>query len=142
MDFGPATWWWVAAGVVIALELATGTFYMLLLALGLIAAGLAALAGLGLPTQLVIAALVGGGSVALGIYRSTREPPPPPAGANPDVMLDIGERVMVSSWGPDGQARVSYRGATWTARYVGSDEPGPGVHHIQAVDGNRLLLVR
>ena len=34
MDSNWATVWWIAAGVLIAAELATGTFYLLMLAVG------------------------------------------------------------------------------------------------------------
>ncbi|MBC7547724.1 MAG: NfeD family protein, partial [Polaromonas sp.] len=40
-------WWLLAGGVVIA-ELLTGTFYLLMMAIGLVAGALAAHAGLGL----------------------------------------------------------------------------------------------
>jgi membrane protein implicated in regulation of membrane protease activity len=35
MDLSASTYWWVAAGVAVAVELATGTFYLLMIALGL-----------------------------------------------------------------------------------------------------------
>ena len=38
MDVSPATVWWVVAGAAVAVELATGTFYLLMIALGLAAA--------------------------------------------------------------------------------------------------------
>ena len=41
MDFSIATLWWVAAGIVVAAELATGTFYLLMIALGLAAGAVA-----------------------------------------------------------------------------------------------------
>ena len=44
MDWSLATWWWIAAGVLVAAELASGTFYLLMLALG---AGAGGSAGLG-----------------------------------------------------------------------------------------------
>ena len=53
-----ATMWWVLAGVLVALELLTGTFYLLMLSLGSVAAALVAMAGHGLNTQLVAAAVV------------------------------------------------------------------------------------
>jgi len=46
----------------------------------------------------------------------------------------------VSAWDADGQAQVSYRGASWDARYAGSGTPQPGSHVIHAIDGSRLLL--
>ena len=42
MDLSGATGWWIVAGVLVAAELATGTFYLLMLALGAAAAALAA----------------------------------------------------------------------------------------------------
>ena len=57
------TIWWVLAGAVIALELLSGTFYLLMLSLGLVGAAIAAHLGASMPIQLVVAAVVGGGSV-------------------------------------------------------------------------------
>ena len=78
-----ATMWWVLTGVLVALELVTGTFYLLMLGLGAVAAALAALAGYGLSTQLVAAAIVGGlGAVLLGQWRKrqTHRAAPAPRG--------------------------------------------------------------
>ncbi|MEK9804034.1 MAG: NfeD family protein, partial [Curvibacter sp.] len=46
------TLWWLAAGILVAAELVTGTFYLLMLALGLGAGALAADAGLAGTVQL------------------------------------------------------------------------------------------
>ena len=62
MDFSLATWWWVAAGIAVAAELATGTFYLLMIALGLGAGAVAVHLGLAAPLQLLAAAIVGGGA--------------------------------------------------------------------------------
>ena len=43
-----STIWWLAAGAVVVAELLTGTFYLLMVALGLVAAALAAHLGLAL----------------------------------------------------------------------------------------------
>ena len=64
MDLSVATFWWVLAGVAVAAELATGTFYLLMIALGLVGAALAAHLGLSVTLQVVTAAVVGGGSTA------------------------------------------------------------------------------
>ena len=141
MDWSAATGWWVAVGLVVAAEMATGTFYLLMLALGMAAAALAAHAGAAFSAQLLAVSLVGGGAtVAWHLWRGWRTPAPPTG--NRDLNLDIGERVQVSAWLPDGSARVVYRGAEWTARYAGDGEPLPGEHVIRGVDGNRLLLGR
>ena len=50
-----STLWWLATGAAVAVELATGTFYLLMFALGLAAAALATHAGLGMSTQFVVA---------------------------------------------------------------------------------------
>ena len=142
MDWNSATWWWIVAGALVAIEMATGTFYLLMLALGAVAAALAAHASMGTSAQLVVAALVGGGAVAAWHLRRQHAPAAEPAGSNRDVNLDIGERVHVGSWQSDGSARVDYRGAQWSARYAGDGSPEPGEHVIRAIDGNRLLLGR
>ena len=59
------TMWWLLAGALVALELMTGTFYLLMLAIGAAAGALAALAGLDLTAQVVTAAAVGGLAVVL-----------------------------------------------------------------------------
>ncbi|HXD05248.1 MAG TPA: NfeD family protein [Burkholderiaceae bacterium] len=141
MTLDASVGWWVAAGVTVAAELATGTFYLLMCALGLAAGALAAHVGLPISLQFVSAALVGGGAVALWHVRR-RSHPRAPASANPDVNLDIGERVHVTHWDADGCARVHYRGAQWSARWAGDAPPQTGVCVIRAVEGNHLLLGR
>ena len=142
MIWSLATWWWIATGVLVAAELATGTFYLLMLAIGTAAAAIAAHLAVPFSGQLVVAALFGGGAVALWHVKRSREPKAPPVQENRDVNLDIGERVRVPHWDADGTSRVTYRGAAWSARWAGSGTPQPGEHVIRAVDGNRLLLDR
>ncbi|MEW6705029.1 MAG: NfeD family protein [Pseudomonadota bacterium] len=140
MDFNMATLWWVAAGVLVVAELTTGTFYLLMLALGAAAGAAAAHLATGLTVQIVTAAVVGGGATALWHWKRGRRPDAAPASANRDVNLDVGERIYVPAWESDGSARVHYRGAQWTARYGGSETPTPGEHFVVAVEGNRLIL--
>lgn len=140
MDPGSPTLWWVAAGVLVAAELATGTFYLLMLALGAAAGAVAAHLGFAAALQIVTAAAVGGFTTAAWHWQRRRQPAPAPAAANRDVNLDIGERVQVAAWNADGSARVQYRGAAWSARYAGPDAPRPGEHYIIAVEGSRLVL--
>jgi len=140
MDIGTAVFWWITAGLLVAVELATGTFYLLMLALGAVAAALAAHLGLALPMQLVAGACVGGGAVAAWHVLRQRQPQAAPAGANRDVNLDIGERVHVAAWRADGTASVEYRGAQWSARYAGSGAASPGEFTIREIEGSRLVL--
>jgi len=140
MDNNPAALWWVIAGVLVAAELGTGSFYLLMLALGACAGAVAAHLGLGGAAQIVVAAGVGAAATAAWHWKRGDRPTGPPVEANRDVILDVGEHVHVSAWQPDGTARVHYRGAAWTARHQGPLPPAPGNHRIVAVDGNRLVL--
>ena len=142
MDWTASAWWWVAAAALVAAELASGTFYLLMLALGAMAAALAAHAGLGHSGQLLVAAAVGGGAVALWHLQRSKQPRPAAAASNRDVNLDIGGTVQVAHWHADGTARVQYRGAGWDVRFAGSGTPPTGDFVIQAVDGNCLLIDR
>ena len=133
-----ATMWWVLTGVLVALELVTGTFYLLMLGLGSVAAALAAMAGYGLNTQLVAAAFVGGlGAVLLGQWRKRQAATPQQA---KDQHLDLGATVMVQAWDAQGTTQVKHRGAAWTAELAPGQSAAPGVHRIQAIAGNRLVL--
>ena len=142
MDWNWATTWWIVAGVLIAAELATGTFYLLMLAAGAAAGALAAHLGLSLTGQMLVAAVLGGaGVIAWHRYRS-KAPKAAPAGRNPDVNLDIGQSVQVDAWSSDGRTQVHYRGATWQARFIGTTHAESGRHVIRAVEGSCLLLDR
>ena len=134
------TLWWLLTGALVAIELLTGTFYLLMMAVGAVAAALAAHAGANLTTQLVLAAAVGGGAVAVLHLKRTRRSGEPPAQANPNVNLDIGETVQISEWNPDGTASVQYRGAHWTAIHRTGVIPVPGAHRVAEMVGNRLLV--
>ncbi len=141
MDVSAATGWWVAAGIAVAAELATGTFYLLMIGLGLAAAAIAAHLGLPAPAQLVAAALVGGGATAFWYWhRRSRDGSDRAAHQNRDVNLDIGERVHVEAWSADGTAQVRYRGSGWTARLTAGAAAVAGEHVVSAVEGNWLVL--
>jgi membrane protein implicated in regulation of membrane protease activity len=141
MDLSNASVWWIAAGVAVAAELATGTFYLLMIALGLGAGALAAHLGSTQPIQLLVAAVVGGGATALWHWRRVASAGPAlPTAEDRDVNLDIGERVNVPAWASDGTARVSYRGSTWAARLQPGAPAVPGEHVVAAVEGNWLVL--
>jgi membrane protein implicated in regulation of membrane protease activity len=132
--------WWVAAGLAVAVELATGTFYLLMIALGLAAAAVAAHLGLPVTAQVVAAALVGGGATAGWHWKRSREPQSPPVEENRDVNLDIGAHVHVAEWATDGTTRVAYRGSGWPARLARGATANAGEHEVVAVEGNWLVL--
>lgn len=138
-----STIWWLLAGVAVGVELVTGTFYLLMIAVGLMAGAIAAHLGLPLVGQIVVAAVVGGGAVAAWHWHRSKSPTPLPANANRDVNLDIGEPVQVAQWNADGTATVKFRGANWTAVAANPGEPGsPGNFRIKEMLGNRLVIER
>ena len=138
MEFQASTLWWVLAGALVIAELLTGTFYLLMLALGSVAAAMAAHAGAAGSAQFTAAALVGGGATALWHFKRASAPRSAPAASKADVNIDIGQTVHVAQWQDDGQARVSYRGASWTVRHAGAGAASPGAHRIVALHGSVL----
>ena len=140
MEFNPATVWWVVAGLAVAAELATGTFYLLMLAVGLAAGAVAAHLGLGGTAQIVSAAVVGGITTGLWYLKRASAPRSPPVRENADVNIDIGETLHVDAWGPDGTTRVPYRGSTWTVRLAPGAQATAGLYRVSAVEGNWLVV--
>jgi membrane protein implicated in regulation of membrane protease activity len=140
MDWNAAMLWWVLAGLLVAAELLSGTFYLLMIAVGAAAGAVAAHAGLGVTAQLVTAALVGGGATAAWHVARAKAPRSAPSERNRDVNLDIGQPLQVTQWQADGSARSHYRGASWSVRYAGAGTPQPGEHVIVAVHGSELSV--
>ena len=135
--------WWLLAGGTVVLELVTGTFYLLMVAIGFAAAAVSAYAGLSVSVQLMVAAIVGGGAVIGWHLKRENEPKPMDANSNRDVNLDIGEDVSVASWNNDETCSVKFRGAQWTAVAASpQDTLDVGVFTIIAVHGSRLTISR
>lgn len=141
MDVSITTWWWVAAGIAVAAELATGTFYLLMIGLGLGAGAVAARLGVSMAAQVIVASAIGGGATVFWHWSRRRQPPAAAARENRDVHLDIGERVTVTAWAGDRTARVTYRGSAWTARLAPGAAPVTGEHQVVAVENNWLVLM-
>ena len=137
-----STVWWVLAGTLVALELLTGTFYLLMLAFGFVAAAVAAHLGAPMTAQLVAASLFGGGAVVVWRRYKRLQPAEPSANANRDVNLDIGETVQVLEWQSDGTSTVKYRGANWSVAALDESAPTAGNFRIVKVIGSRLMLKR
>ena len=135
-----ATVWWVVTGVLVAVELASGSFYLLMLALGAAAAAIAAHLGFGSNLQLVVGAVVGAGAVAGWHFKRRREPTGLSAAEDRGVNLDIGENVQVSDWDAQGGGSTQYRGARWQVRFMGTGSPANGSFIIRRVEANRLFV--
>jgi membrane protein implicated in regulation of membrane protease activity len=140
MDLSNPTLWWLLAGALVAAELATGTFYLLMVALGAAAGALAAHAGLSPTAQVAVASALAAGATAGWHALRARAPRSAPAESNRDTHLDVGQLLQVAAWQPDGTARVSYRGAMWSVRFAGSGSPTAGEHVIVALQGSELLV--
>jgi membrane protein implicated in regulation of membrane protease activity len=135
--------WWVLAGGVVIAELLTGTFYLLMVALGLGAGALAAHAGLSSSLQMVCAGVLGAGAVVIWHQVRSKRHSPVDAAASPDVNLDVGSTVHVaeaSSWQADGTATVRYRGADWSAQLAAGSSAQAGNYVIEQIHGSCLVL--
>lgn len=132
--------WFIAAGVLVVLELFIGTFYLLMVAIGLAVGGVLALLGLGGPAQTVGAAAVGVLATALLFRTRFRHPARHDARRDRNVHLDIGEHVTVPAWDVHGHARVMYRGAPWGVELGQGATAMPGEFRIVEVKGSRLVL--
>ena len=130
--------WWVIAGIALVIaELATGTFYLLVIALG-------AFAGAAMTyfqqsfwlAAVISAAVASAGVVAVSRYRESH-----PGAAAGTGALDVGQTAVFESWvsEADRLARVRYRNANWDARVLDAGALAAGrVLHIRKVDGNTL----
>ena len=116
------------------------TLILLMLALGAVAAALAAHLGAGIAAQMVAAAAVGGAAVLIWHRIRDKTAAKLPAEENPDVNMDIGQAVHVDAWAPDGSTTIKYRGAAWQARFKGHGNPAAGRYVIRAIEGSCLLL--
>ena len=130
-------YWFMLALVLAGLEMATGTFYMLVLSGAMALGGLAALAGMELAIQMVVA----GVAAVIGALVLRRIKGAKPANADSNS-LDIGQPVKVLTWNADGTARVHYRGAEWDAEPESSDTPREGILYIKAMQGSKLILTQ
>ena len=131
--------WLVITGVLVVFELFTGTFYVLMVAVGTAFGAIAALMGLTAALQFLSAAIVGLGATGL-LHRSRfGRPSKQDARRDPNVNLDIGQCLHVDSWN-DGSARVMYRGAMWDLDLAPGAIAGAGSYKIVEVRGSRLIV--
>jgi membrane protein implicated in regulation of membrane protease activity len=139
MDTGGLIWW-IAAGALIVAELFTGTFYLLMIALGMIAGGVAHAVGALPHVQMGVAALIALLAAAVlrrsrfGNWKRRRD-----ASHDAAVNLDIGATLEVDQW-RDRRARAMYRGAQWDVELAPGETEGARFYRITALDGNRLIV--
>jgi membrane protein implicated in regulation of membrane protease activity len=128
-------YWFLLALILLGLEMVTGTFYLLVVAISMAVGGLAALLGMSVAWQLVLCAvMVVAGTIILRRWKSAH------TSDAPNVSLDIGQPVRVIKWHDNGSARVFYRGAEWDAEPESADTPHDSTLYIAAVRGSGLVL--
>ena len=136
--------WFVLAGVMVILEMFTSTFYLLMIATGLAAGGLAALTGATTALQFILAAVFG--ICATYVLRRSKlgKFHKGDAARDPNVNLDIGQALPIDQWnsGPGGitTARVMYRGAMWDVQLAHGADAKPGLFIIREIQGSRLIV--
>ena len=131
----PYILWFAAAGALIAVELVTGTVYLLMLAAGAAVAALIALAGVGMVGQFVGATLV---SVAGCASLRMRGIGSKQGGEKTNLAFDTGQAVEVIERRANGSLRVNYRGTQWDAALEAGAGDGPYV--IRHMRGSLLVL--
>jgi membrane protein implicated in regulation of membrane protease activity len=133
--------WFILAAVLVILELLTGTFYLLVLALGCAGGGVAAWLGLGISAQLIVTAMVCIVGWALLRKRQSRHAKGLPAvDSDSAVHFDIGQKIQVASWSVQGQSTVTHRGSQWQAELAEGSRSDPGLFTVVKVVGNKLVL--
>ena len=132
--------WWVGAGVLVIAELMTGTFYLLMIALGFVAGVVAYAFDAPLDLQFTVAAAVALIAVtALRRVRLNRRRRGVDVSRDPDVNLDIGSTLTVAGW-RDGRARAMYRGAEWDVELAPGEPDDAPLYEITALRGNSLIV--
>lgn len=142
------TWWWVAAGIVLAVELTVGTIYLLMVAAGLALAAIAGHLGFSSVAQLsIFSVLTITGTIGLYLLKRRQQSAVNvDASHDPNVILDVGETITITQWHSDGTSRVQYRGTQWTARLQDPEASqlvsvsGSALYRIVGIQGNQLLV--
>jgi membrane protein implicated in regulation of membrane protease activity len=130
-------WWLAAIGLVVA-EMFSGTFYLLAVATGLCAAGIAAYLGVAENGQALIAALLCTASV-VALYFWKRKAT---QSAQSNFAYDIGQTVRIAAWTDARHARVHYRGAEWDAKLSSqaTSDSAREVWRIKEIVGSLLII--
>lgn len=135
--------WFVVAAIALILELFSGTFVLLLICLGAIAAGVAAWLEQGIIIQLALLAII----PVVGIFVLKRMGKfhlrnPLASEADSNLNLDIGKSVFVEEWVHERRfAQVKFRGAQWQAKPTDSyTQLKSGKHRIVAIRGIILII--
>jgi membrane protein implicated in regulation of membrane protease activity len=128
-------YWMLTAIALVIIELLTGTFYLLVLAVAAAGGAVLAYLGLSFEVQAGFATILGVLGVVFVHHFRVRNK----KGESAVNAMDVGQRVTLESWVNESQglARVRYRGTLWDAKVTG--ERGSGTtFYIRGVDGSTL----
>jgi len=129
--------WLIAGFVLVITELASGTFYLLVLGIAAFAGAGMAYAGVAFVWQSLVSAVVAvAGVVWVHQYRKHTV-------SSPMQGLDVGQPAAFESWVDKsaGHARVKYRDALWDAQVAGGAAGESGeILYVTSVDGNTLKV--
>ncbi len=127
--------WLIAAAALTGLEMLTGTFYVLLMAIAALAGCLAALTGFTGEQQLLIFGAFGlVEAIGFTLYRR-RHP-----AKQTENFLDVGNLVVFKNIAPDGAWVVRYRGSDWQARPAREETSKDAPLVITKAAGNILIV--
>jgi len=127
--------WWILAALLVGLELATGTFYLLALGVAFGLGGIAAWLGASPTMQMIIGGALAAIALAIAHYWRKRATP-----VTSMMPLDRGHAVHVHKWNADGTTRVEYRGTHWNAEVAAPDTVRSATMYIVATRGSTLVL--
>lgn len=128
-------YWFLLALILVGLEIATGTFYLLIVAIAMAIGGISALFDIAFSTQLTLAGFAGVAGIVLLERWKSKHP-----SDTTNLNLDIGQPVKILIWKEDGTARVFYRGAEWDAELEAKDKRHEGIFYIKEIRGSLLIL--
>lgn len=132
--------WLIAGFVLVIAELATGTFYLLVLGAAAFVGSLVAWLGANELVQASVGGIVAIAGALLVHHWHARNLTGKPGEGN---FLDRGQAVVLEGWVDEGGriARVKYRGAWWDARVPAESHPQPGTTlYIEGQEGNTLVV--
>lgn len=133
------SFWLVLAGVLLVSEILTGTFYLVLVAVGAFLGGVVAYFGYPIELQIITASVFS--VIASLLLQSSRRKKNSENQSSAADKLDVGNLIEVDAWNEHGMASVMYRGAQWQGKCI-DPTPVKGLYQVSDVQGNTLLLTQ
>lgn len=127
-------YWFLLSLILLAMEMATGTFYLLIASIATAMGGLAAWLSAGVEWQYTLSALTAvTGTLGLRLWKSRHA-------GKANIDLDAGQSVQILTWLDNGCARVLYRGTEWDAEPETAELSHEGIFYIKEMRGSSLII--